>query len=396
MKSLVFAAFLLLASMPVEGREKLSARDSLRLKRFVDSAFSSPLFSRKRDTWLDSALSITPTRAYYWQQKSMPLDKAGKYELALPYLDSAVKYDATEYLDYRAFCKCIFHKNYRGALIDFHDAKALNGNIGLMDHPYDFYIGLCHLQLNDLDSAGNYFDRCIEAKRKKGGDNAVHYLHWFYRGIVYTEKTQQAMAIECFDKSLKQYTNFSDAKYYKAASLTALGQYAEALRYAMEAQNDFREGYTMNEDNALYERYPYQIRKYYLEGTVKYLKQKAAEQIAVDPKRLFKLPSGDTLKQYFFVMLKKGPKRSQITDTATINRIQQGHMENIGRLAKLGKLRVAGPFDEDDIDWRGIFIFDVDTKKEVEALLNTDPAISSGRLAYEIHPWWTQAGTVIR
>jgi hypothetical protein len=68
----------------------------------------------------------------------------------------------------------------------------------------------------------------------------------------------------------------------------------------------------------------------------------------------------------------------------------------MGRLAKLGKLRVAGPFDEEDIDWRGIFIFDVNTKQEVEALLATDPAISSGRLAYEIHPWWTQAGTVIR
>jgi tetratricopeptide (TPR) repeat protein len=326
----------------------------------------------------------------------MPLDKAGKYELASPYLDSAVKYDPTEYLDYRAFMKCIFHKNYRGALQDFYAAKALNGNIGLMDHPYDFYIALCHLQLNDFDSAANYLDRCIEKKRAKGGDNAVHYLHWFYRGIVWIEKNQHQKAIDCFDKSVKQYTNFSDAKYYKASCLNTLGQYADALRYATEAQRDLKEGYTINEDNSFYERYPYQIRKVYVDGTVKYLTQKAAEQTAVNPKRLFKLPSGDTLKQYFFVMLKKGPHRAEITDTAIINRIQRGHMENIGRLAKLGKLRVAGPFDEEDIDWRGIFIFDADTKAEVEALLNTDPAVSSGRLGYEIHPWWTQMGTVIR
>lgn len=396
MKSLIIASILLLAGMAAYGRERLSVKDSLRLKRYMDSAFSSPLFSQKRDAWLDSALSITPTRAWFWQQKSMPLDKAGKYELALPYLDSAVKYGATEYLDYRAFVKCIFHKNYHGALQDFYVAKAMNGNIGLMDHPYDFYIALCHLQLNAFDSAGNYLDRCIEAKRRKGGDDAVHYLHWFYRGIVWIEKDQHERAIECFDKSLKQYSNFSDAKYYKASSLTQLHQYTDALRYAMEAQTDFREGYTINEDNSLYERYPYQVRKYYLDGLVKYLKEEVARQSAIDPKRLFRLPSGDTLKQFFFVMLKKGPRRAEVTDTATINRIQRGHMANIGRLAKLGKLRVAGPFDEDDIDWRGIFIFDVDTKAEVEALLNTDPAVSSGRLAYEIHPWWTQAGTVIR
>jgi uncharacterized protein YciI len=115
----------------------------------------------------------------------------------------------------------------------------------------------------------------------------------------------------------------------------------------------------------------------------------------VDPKRIWKLPSGDTLKQYFFVMLKKGPRRSEVTDTAIINKIQAGHMANMDRMAKAGKLKVAGPFG-DDGDWRGIFVFDCNTKEEVEALLATDPAIAAGRLGYEIHPWWTQVGTMIR
>jgi uncharacterized protein len=111
--------------------------------------------------------------------------------------------------------------------------------------------------------------------------------------------------------------------------------------------------------------------------------------------RFFRLPSGDTLKQYYFVMLTKGPRRAEVTDTAIINKIQQGHMDNMDRLAKIGKLKVAGPFG-DDGDWRGIFILDCDTQKEAEELLATDPAIKAGRLSYEIHPWWTQQGTVIR
>lgn len=102
-----------------------------------------------------------------------------------------------------------------------------------------------------------------------------------------------------------------------------------------------------------------------------------------------------TMKQYYFVMLTKGERRNEITDTAIINKLQAGHLANIGKLAKAGKILVAGPFG-DDGNWRGIFIFDCETKEEVEQLLNTDPAIAAGRLAYEIHPWWTAKNAVFK
>jgi uncharacterized protein len=94
------------------------------------------------------------------------------------------------------------------------------------------------------------------------------------------------------------------------------------------------------------------------------------------------------IKQYWFVMLVAGKDRTQ--DSATAAKIQEGHMANINRLYYQGKLKVAGPFG-DDGNWKGIFIFDCKTKEELEGLLNTDPAIAAGRLAYEIHPWWTAA-----
>ncbi len=102
-----------------------------------------------------------------------------------------------------------------------------------------------------------------------------------------------------------------------------------------------------------------------------------------------------TMKQYFFVMLTKGNRRGEITDTAIINKIQQGHMDNLNRLAKEGKIVVAGPFG-DDGNWRGVFIFDAETKEEVVELLKTDPAIVAGRLGYEIHPWWTAKNAVFK
>src|SRR5690242_15544350 len=88
------------------------------------------------------------------------------------------------------------------------------------------------------------------------------------------------------------------------------------------------------------------------------------------------------IKQYFFVMLSAGPNRSQ--DSITAAKIQDAHLNNISRLAKIGKLVIAGPFG-DQGNWQGVFIFNCKTKEETEELLRTDPAVAAGRLKYEIH-----------
>ncbi len=96
------------------------------------------------------------------------------------------------------------------------------------------------------------------------------------------------------------------------------------------------------------------------------------------------------MKQYFFVMLKRGPNRGQ--DSVTAMKLQEGHMANINRMAKEGKLAIAGPFG-DNGDWRGIFIFDMKNMEDVKKEVEQDPAIQAGRLAYEIHPWWAGRGS---
>ncbi len=99
------------------------------------------------------------------------------------------------------------------------------------------------------------------------------------------------------------------------------------------------------------------------------------------------------MKQYYFVMLMSGPNRNQ--DSATAANLQKGHMDNMGKMAKDGKLLVAGPFG-DNGNWRGIFILDCATKEEAESLVKEDPAVKAGRLTYEIHPWWTMTNEVFK
>lgn len=99
------------------------------------------------------------------------------------------------------------------------------------------------------------------------------------------------------------------------------------------------------------------------------------------------------MKQYFLVLLKRGPIRNQ--DSVTAAAIQKGHLENITRLYNEGKMDIAGPMGNDG-DLRGIFIFNCATYEEVQQLCATDPAIKSGRLVTEIYPWWAGKGATLR
>jgi len=94
------------------------------------------------------------------------------------------------------------------------------------------------------------------------------------------------------------------------------------------------------------------------------------------------------MKQYVMAFLKRGPNRNH--DSATAAQLQRAHLDNIFRLADEGKLVLAGPFS-DNGDVRGIYIFNVKTVEEAEALTSTDPAIQAGRLVMELHPWYGSA-----
>lgn len=105
-------------------------------------------------------------------------------------------------------------------------------------------------------------------------------------------------------------------------------------------------------------------------------------------------PVADTakprMKQYWLAFLLKGPRRNQ--DSAAAARIQAAHLRNIGKLASEGKIVLAGPMGYDR-DLRGIFVMDAKDSAEAASFINTDSAVVTGRLRFELHPWWTQTGT---
>lgn len=94
------------------------------------------------------------------------------------------------------------------------------------------------------------------------------------------------------------------------------------------------------------------------------------------------------MRSYTMVLLKTGPV--QIDDKAKVSELFRGHLDNIGRLVKEGKMVVAGPFMKNDL-YRGIFILTVATAEEAKALMDTDPAIHAGLLEPVYLGWYGSA-----
>ena len=97
-----------------------------------------------------------------------------------------------------------------------------------------------------------------------------------------------------------------------------------------------------------------------------------------------------TMTTYVVGFLVRGPKWSS-TSTPELEKLQETHLAHVRMMAEVGKLIVAGPFP-DGGRIRGMSIFRAATVDEVKVLAEADPAVVSGRLKYEWHPWTSMRG----
>jgi len=94
------------------------------------------------------------------------------------------------------------------------------------------------------------------------------------------------------------------------------------------------------------------------------------------------------MRKYVLAILKTGP--ADITDKEERARLFKGHFELINRLAKERKLSVAGPFT-DGGEYRGLYVFNVETIEEAQKLTESDPSIKEGIFRVEFIKWYGSA-----
>ncbi|HMQ76206.1 MAG TPA: YciI family protein [Flavobacteriales bacterium] len=115
---------------------------------------------------------------------------------------------------------------------------------------------------------------------------------------------------------------------------------------------------------------------------------------AVQAQRTFDVTIADStyhMKQYWFVLYTRGD--GPVLDSLTAATLQREHLAHQGDQAKRGLIVMAGPFDTNGEGWRGLLLYDCDTREEVEGYLRQDPFVKVGRLKYSIAPWWGAIGT---
>ena len=249
-------------SVPAGDCGSKAYQDSL-VARFLDRgadrvSYLSPQWGK----YCDSRIAACPNSAEAYQQKAMPLIKCGDFAKAFPLVDKAVSLDANRWLAYRGFLKCIFAKDYTGAITDFQRVAKLKPNGREMDHTYAFFEGTCELELGHYQLAEAAFARDMALQRGADGQGEIHFNTLWYAGVVAARLKQYAVAQTYLQQCLKAYPQHPEANYCLALTYRAQGQPALAQQYLEAAQRALIGGYRLNEDNMFYANYPEQITEF--------------------------------------------------------------------------------------------------------------------------------------
>ena len=97
------------------------------------------------------------------------------------------------------------------------------------------------------------------------------------------------------------------------------------------------------------------------------------------------------MRKYVLALLKTGPNDATITDKEKRAELFKGHFAMINRLASDGKLSLAGPFNDEKKEFRGLYVFNVETIEEAQKLTETDPSIKAGIFKVDFIKWYGSA-----
>jgi tetratricopeptide (TPR) repeat protein len=240
-------------------------KDSL-INRFIINGCQKVYYNDSTYTrYCDSLIYTCSNIAIAYQQKAIPMIKSGDYANAFASINIAVKLEPKNYTAYRGFLKCIFTKDYNGAIIDFTTAKKYTQDGFEMDHTYLFYIGLCHLELKNYKLSEQNLNADITMQTNTKLNKSPHFNSMLYLGILYYEMKETKKACEWLLKSLNIYPNSPEANYYLALVYKKTNNTQLYLKHLMSSKDAIISGYSLNEDNEYYVYYPHQITLFDIE-----------------------------------------------------------------------------------------------------------------------------------
>ena len=113
------------------------------------------------------------------------------------------------------------------------------------------------------------------------------------------------------------------------------------------------------------------------------------EKAALDSAGKSAVKPASPMKMYVLVLLTTG--NTDIKDKAARDSVFAGHMKNIKRLAADGKLAVAGPFEKNTLNYRGLYVFNTASVEDAKVMVASDPAVQAGIFNAIYLPWYGSA-----
>jgi tetratricopeptide (TPR) repeat protein len=249
-------------------------KDSIVQHYLKDLAWQKGYNHPNWDRYCDTVIALCPDIAEAYREKAIPHIKYANLAIAMPLEDKAVELSPGEWLDYRAFLKVIFTKDYEGALVDFENAEKQKPLGGLMDHTYSFYKGLSYLGLGEYSKAIDALDQDIKTQSNYSKDAYIHFNTFLFLGIAHYKNNNLIEAENYINRCLKNYEAHPDALYYLGMINTQNNNKTEALANFTKSLNALKIGYSMNEDNESYCNYPFQITTFEVENAILELTKK--------------------------------------------------------------------------------------------------------------------------
>jgi len=214
-------------------------------EEIYEKATQHPQGSPECMNGIAEAIKIDPTFDKAVRELSVAYLKRGMPLQWKPIFDKAVELNPESWQGYRGYLYLWFYRDYKKSIQDFDALDVLTPNFidNPQGHSIDYWRGIAYLGLKDYENSIAYFNKHIKFQTTNLGEDWVEITAFLYLGIAHLESNNLKEAEINFDKAI-QYNlgRYADAKYYKSLLFKERGEINNAKILIKSAILDFQDG----------------------------------------------------------------------------------------------------------------------------------------------------------
>jgi len=184
--------------------------------------------SKESQLIFDEAISVGPTYAWAYYEKSVPYLKRGFLPEGLEILNKAVALEPLNYLTYRAYWYWQY-RNYELCVQDLEQfylvPKTYVETTPGGEKDMRIILGLAYAKIGDYDKAIQTIKDCISSYDTE--DN-VGLSDYHTLGVLYLKNEQYDKAIEAFEQQFTVYEHIADSYYFLGLAYNGKKEYKQA------------------------------------------------------------------------------------------------------------------------------------------------------------------------